>query len=694
MGSLSITRLLVVLVCSLGSLTMAAINSGLLEQELSSDSAADTSSRHLSRASVGSGRGNLGLSNLIARPANTSVDFPDVAPPSRALLTFLANMLEEQASSEMHRSILEAIHSDVESKDKEVLLKLEEDRKEKHGSSSLQIIDGKSYYSMGVNTPLVPYEMYKKHRERFIEAVSNSEAYANVDWFFFEGAQEQIFLKTENELDFRQESQFLWLFGVATPGVSAVINRKSGKSILFVPKSSEQSKVWTAHEHPLKWYEQKYEVDEAAMEEDILKILQSGDVTKPHVVYDDTPFRSKGLNFLKREDTQGQNQSESERVHPLKKYEDQLELQFSPELKHVLDKIRGIKDPWEIQIMQYVNDVSSEAHVATMYQSATGMLRGGVARMEYAAEGLFRYISFMRGCNKVAYQASCPAGSDIQLIHFGQFGFEPQAKQVEQNELRLQDMAAQYAGYTTDVALVFPPSGKFTKEQKDIYNIVLRSTLAAEVAARPGASFEELGDLSDRAMISGLLDLGILRGELEPLMMTGIARFFMPHGLGHHLGVDVHEPGHGPTFVPGNIITIEPSILFTKKADELLDASQPLHKNVNAEKYKIYKEAVGGARLEDVLLITEKGNRMMTRLPRRVKDIEYIVSGGRWNPREQPILEFPSDPPFDIEKFIESSSVPSVEEELGDSREPDFLEKLKNFFGAKWDGILKFFGFR
>jgi Xaa-Pro dipeptidase len=204
-----------------------------------------------------------------------------------------------------------------------------------------------------------------------------------------------------------------------------------------------------------------------------------------------------------------------------------------------LGECRNIKSPEEVKILQYVNDISSVAHIEVMRA-----IKGG--QRERLSETIFRYQAGLRGCNRVGYTCICPTGPRNAILHYGHPG-EPNAELVDADALTLHDMGCEYHCYTADVTITFPVSGKFTPEQKVVYEAVWAATEAVERCIKPGICYKDMHRLAQRTLLTEMKSAGLFVGEVDDMMAIDLAGRFMPHGLGHCLGLDVHDvAGYAP----------------------------------------------------------------------------------------------------------------------------------------------------
>ncbi|XP_024889937.1 uncharacterized protein LOC112466210 [Temnothorax curvispinosus] len=306
---------------------------------------------------------------------------------------------------------------------------------------------------------------------------------------------------------------------------------------------------------------------------------------------------------------------------------------------------RVTKTPEEIEVMRYVVKISSEAHKAVMRSVRPGM-------PEYKAEACFlNYVYAVGGCRHVSYTCICGSGHNSSILHYGHAG-APNAKVIQDGDMCLFDMGGNYCGYAADITCSFPANGKFTEDQKLIYNAVLKARDAVIKAAKPGVSWPDMHLLANRVMLTALKEGGLLVGDVEDMIKEGLNEIFQPHGLGHLLGLDVHDVGgylgypSGRFLTPerptapgvrklrtarkleaGMILTVEPGCYFI---DTLLDQALA---NPEQSKFLVKDQlqrfrGFGGVRIEDDVLITETGVENLTDVPRTVEEIESFMQSG------------------------------------------------------------------
>jgi Xaa-Pro dipeptidase len=187
------------------------------------------------------------------------------------------------------------------------------------------------------------------------------------------------------------------------------------------------------------------------------------------------------------------------------------------------------------------------------------------------------------------------------------------------------DAAPETKGYTSDVSRTYPVNGKFTADQKLVYDIVLGTQKAGIEAFVPGTTWGDVNLATQQYMTAGLLSAGFVRGDIEELIQASVYSTFMPHGLGHSVGLDVHDIPFSGVAVPGNVYTVEPGIYFV---EDLLDAALagPYGYLYNEEVIDRFR-GFGGVRIEDVIAVTADGNECLScSTPKETEEIEAIFA--------------------------------------------------------------------
>lgn len=274
------------------------------------------------------------------------------------------------------------------------------------------------------------------------------------------------------------------------------------------------------------------------------------------------------------------------------------------DLAHILHEMRRVKSADEIKLVERAAEITAEGHVEAMRQVKPGM-------KEYEVEALIEYIFRKHGASAPAYGSIVGTGNNATVLHYVK-----NDATLKDGELLLVDAGAEYKGYAADITRTFPVSGKFTDAHRDIYELVLKADEECVARARAGVSMDELYDRSAEILTEGMVSLGILQGETAKLIEEEAHKKFYMHKLGHFLGMDVHdvglyyESGKARSLQPGMIVTIEPGLYFTKDAEGVPDKYRGI-----------------GVRIEDDVLITAEGNRVLTSgVPKSVEEIEKLMA--------------------------------------------------------------------
>jgi len=309
-------------------------------------------------------------------------------------------------------------------------------------------------------------------------------------------------------------------------------------------------------------------------------------------------------------------------------------------LFEVITELRVIKTEAELEVLRFANRVSSEAHKEIMRRIRPGWF-------EYQAESLFKYWCYtFGGCRHVSYTCIGASGENGAVLHYGHAG-APNDKLIRDGDMCLFDMGGEYYCYASDITCSFPVNGKFTEMQKNIYNAVLNSNRAVQAALKPGVSWVDMHLLADRVHLEELVKIGLIQGDVDEMMKVRLGALFMPHGLGHFMGHDVHDVGGysegtpersseaglrslrtARTMQKGMVITTEPGIYFNEttitKAYDNPEWNKFLVKS-EIDKYMNF----GGVRIEDDVVITDTGIENLTKVPREIEEIESLMAEGR-----------------------------------------------------------------
>lgn len=293
----------------------------------------------------------------------------------------------------------------------------------------------------------------------------------------------------------------------------------------------------------------------------------------------------------------------------------------------IIAECRVFKSQAEIDVLKYVAKVSSDAHKKVM---RLPFLKS--KHFEYQAEAVFlAHTYYVGGCRHMSYTCICGVGTNSAILHYGHAG-APNNREIKDGDMCLFDMGANYFGYCADITCSFPANGKFSEDQKIVYNAVLAANVAVQNTAKEGVNWVDMHLLANRVMLGKLKDGSLLQGDIEEMIDAGLNYVFQPHGLGHLIGLDVHDVGGylqhcppkpkqiGPNrlrmarVLQANMyITIEPGCYFIKPLLEKAFADPSQSKFLVKETLDRFWN-FGGVRIEDDVLVTKTGVSMMNKI--------------------------------------------------------------------------------
>lgn len=275
------------------------------------------------------------------------------------------------------------------------------------------------------------------------------------------------------------------------------------------------------------------------------------------------------------------------------------------------EAMRLVKSPYELKLMQHAIDISIEGH-----ERAQGV--ASRAQWEYEVEAEIDYTYKRRNADNWGYPNIVGCGPNATTLHY-----EESQSRVSPSDLLLIDAGAEYGHYSADVTRTFPVSGKFGKEQAEVYNIVLAAQDAGFRAVRPGATINDVHNAALEAVKDGLLKLGLITDKNSLQYRT----WFM-HGTSHWLGMNVHDVGARDTrFAPGMVFTVEPGVYIRPDALDNLPKTPENEKFIAAVRPAFEKYKGIGVRIEDDVVVTSDGLRNMSgALARTIPDIESFIA--------------------------------------------------------------------
>ncbi len=424
-----------------------------------------------------------------------------------------------------------------------------------------------------------------------------------------------------NPYHFRQDSDFLYFFGIDLPGFAGMIDFDSGEEWIFGNDFELGDIIWMGPQPLVKDLALKCGISNsapmAALQEKTGEALN-----KKRKVHFLPPYRAETkmtLGALLRE-------------NPC-----QMKTLASTDLIKAVVSLRSVKEAAEIEEIEKAVNIAYEMHTTAMK-----MCRAGVKEQEIF--GVIEGIAWSKG--------SGPSFPIILSIDGQTLHNHAHNNILYEGRMMITDAGAETdLHYASDITRTTPVGGKFSNRQREIYEVVLRANNEAINAATPGKSFREIHFNACRVIAAGLKELGFMKGDIEEAVSSGAHALFMPHGLGHMLGLDVHDmEGLGENYVgysekvkrsdqfgtaflrfaleckPGHVFTIEPGCYFIPQLIDRWKAEGRFREFINYDRVDNYRD-FGGIRIEDNIVITETGYRLLGRpIPKTVAEIESVCS--------------------------------------------------------------------
>lgn len=422
---------------------------------------------------------------------------------------------------------------------------------------------------------------------------------------------------------FQQEGNFYYLSGVTEPKFWGILDIKYEKLTLFYDLTKDERERIFMKIPSLEELSKKYNLPVLDKEE-LLSEIKKRD-----------PKRIYVLN--------GTNSDSGLPILPAKLnfpagYEDLEKLvDANPYIYEILADTRTRKSRDEINLIKFICKISIEAHLQAYKRVQADVLEREVEN------GFFNYLRDNYYTRIWAYPMICGCGVNSATLHY-----EENSKTLKNGDLMLLDMGIRFAGYSSDITSTLPVNGKFSEDQASVYQIVLDANREVMKNLKPGVYWPDMHLVAERVILKGLIKLGLLQGteqDVEQMLKDRVAYYFMPHGLGHFMGIDVHDVGGYLSFTPkrrqepglaslrtarylsaNNVITVEPGIYFIPFLLEKAFSDDSLKKWFNSEKIKNFYK-FGGIRIEDDVLITIDGAENLTEgMPRQIKEIEALMA--------------------------------------------------------------------
>jgi Xaa-Pro aminopeptidase len=408
-----------------------------------------------------------------------------------------------------------------------------------------------------------------------------------------------------NDVDyvFRQENNLYYLTNLKQSRATLVI-RKSGADVsysLYIPKRNPQFETWNGKMYSNEDVERisgikniKY-VDELEPALKALREKADANVQNVYLLLPHTEQDSDGQREFRQENDLAKQLSGYKVINAQPMFAD----------------LRHIKSPYELKLLQHAIDITTEAQMRAIAMA-------GRAKMEYEVQAEVEYVFRRRNADFWGYPSIVGCGPNATTLHY-----EESQGPVQPGNLLLMDVGAEYDHYTADVTRTFPVNGKFSKEQAEIYQIVYDAQEAAARATKPGATMQQVGDAAAEVIKDGLFRLGLITNKNSDQY-----RIWYMHGLGHWLGMNVHDVGrYGIPLKPGMTFTNEPGIYIRDDALNYLPDTAEWKDFVAKVKPAFEKYKNIGVRIEDDMVVTDGGVEWMTKnLPRKLEDVEAFIA--------------------------------------------------------------------
>jgi len=432
----------------------------------------------------------------------------------------------------------------------------------------------------------------KQQRQRLFEQLPDNSA------VLVSSGEEQI-RNRDVEFPFRADSDFSYLTGFYEPdSVLLLVKQACSESMVFVRPKDPEQETWQGRRLGVEMAPQMLSVDQAYSVDELDEVAVKALENIEHIYFSFSQMSTwiasveSWLSDLKAKVRKGVSA-------PTKLCD----------LDELMHENRVIKSPQEIEWMRHAAQVSVQGHLEAMRCAAPGRYE---FQVQAELEGKFKQL----GSQRVAFSTIAASGDNACILHYTE-----NTDLIGDHHLLLVDAGAEMHGYAGDITTTFPANGKFSEEQALLYSLVLKAQRAAIEVIKPGISYHTAHQTVLQTLTSGLVELGILTGEVETLIEQEAYKPFFMHGTGHWLGMDVHDvgqykiAGEWRDLEPGMVLTVEPGLYIAPETEGVDERWQGI-----------------GIRIEDDVLVTETGHEVLTPgLPRTVDEIEaWMAENNRY----------------------------------------------------------------
>jgi Xaa-Pro aminopeptidase len=453
-------------------------------------------------------------------------------------------------------------------------------------------------------------EVYANRRNKLKNLINKGIA-------LFPANQDAAFNYPANIYHFRQDSHFSYFFGLDHPGFIGLIDFESGEEILFGNDFDIDDIIWMGPQPALTELAAKVGISKTYPYNNIVDYLSKA--------------KSSGRTIHFLPPYRGEMMMELGRLLGMPPHE--VKANASVELIKAVVQLKEIKESIEIIEIEKAVDTAWLMHTTAMKMAKPGMNEREIA-------GTIEGIALAHG-GPVSFPIILSING--QTLHNHYHGNE-----LKEGRMLVVDTGTETTTlYSSDITRTTPVGGKFNQRQKEIYEIVLKAEVDTIAATKPGIEYREMHLMAARILTEGLKNLGLMKGHVDEAVAAGAHTLFFPHGLGHMMGMDVHDmEGLGENYVgydehtqratqfgtaylrlgkklkPGFVLTNEPGIYFIPALIDKFRSEGKFMEFINYDKVETYKD-FGGIRIEDDVLVTETGNRILGKpIPKTVADVE------------------------------------------------------------------------
>jgi len=457
-------------------------------------------------------------------------------------------------------------------------------------------------------------DVYIKRREVLREKMKSGIA-------LFIGNTESPMNYPANTFHFRQDSDFLYFFGLDLPGFAGIMDFDTGKDRIFGNDFDMDDIIWMGPQPTVKELALKCGITDVLPLKNLENIVGEA-ISKKRKIHFLPPYRSETKMKL---------------GSLLKENPCQMTTRASENLIKAVISMRSIKEKVEIDEIEKAMEIAYEMHVTAMK-----MCRPGVKEQDIF--GALEGIALAKG-GGTAFPIILSINGQTLHNHY-------HGNTLKKGKMVVTDAGAESnMHYSSDITRTTPVGGQFSQLQKDIYETVLKANVEAIKGTKPGVSNRDIHFLACKVLASGLKELGLMKGDVDEAVGAGAHALFMPHGIGHMMGLDVHDmEGLGENYVgynndvrrsdkfglaflrfalpyqTGHVFTVEPGCYFIPELISQWKSEGKYRDFINYEKIDKYM-SIGGVRIEDDILITDKGHKVLGKpIPKTVKEIEAICS--------------------------------------------------------------------